>query len=951
MAVSILKKRGLFTLRTPTIRKRPARVPNVSPAIGTVTGPHQGKSDQTKTHTISKFPSDYNCRARMPLTSGTRLGPYEVVSPLGAGGMGEVYRARDTRLERDVAVKILPTDLSSDPSLRQRLDREAKAVSKLAHPHICTLHDIGHQNGVDFIVMELVEGETLEHRLAKGPLPPDQTMRYASQIADALAKAHKRGITHRDLKPSNIMLTKSGTKLMDFGLAKETGQAPLATAMTEMTAEQSKLTVEGTIVGTFQYMAPEQLEGKEADARTDIFALGEVIYEMATGKPAFAGKSRASLIAAILSSEPQPMTAWQPMTPPALERVVKRCLAKDPDDRWQTATDLASELNWIAEGGSQPTEAVRVPTGRKSWERASLLLTTIFFLLALAAGVGWWGANKLRPRPMYFHASVPFAANDLALSPDGQMLAMVAYSAQANNYALWTYEVGGRRTTSLDGTQGASYPFWSPDGKFIGFFADGKLKKVEVSGGQPQVLCNAPNGRGGTWNRDGVILFTPDGFGGLYRVSSSGGSPVEVTKPDTSRIETSNRWPVFLPDGKHFIYLGANFTGQLENNAIFLGSLDSQEKQVLVSTSANAAYADLGYLLYLRDNKTLVAQPFDLRRFVLTGEPHTLSDEVLYFPTVDRAIFSVSGGDVLVTQTEKGASVSQLTWFDRSGKPVGMVGTPGSYKNLRLSPDGRRVVVDQTDQDGRNVNIWILEPARGAATRLTFDPSIHQTPVWSPDGRQILFSANRKLSMQFYLKNADGSGAEEEVFGFDLSTAVSQSNVWDWSRDGKYVLVRKGNELWYLTWPDHIAKPLLQTNWTVRNAQLSPDGRWFAYASNETGSMEVYVSPFLNGNGKWQVSSGGGQEPRWRQDGKELFYVAANGKMMAAAVTAAGASFEAGSPAALFQTHRRQPISAQDVFSYDVSSDGQRFLIITKVDEANAAPLSVLLNWASQLER
>jgi Tol biopolymer transport system component len=882
----------------------------------------------------------------MALTSRTKLGPYEIIAALGAGGMGEVYRARDTRLERDVAVKVLPTNLSSDPSLRQRLEREAKAVSKLSHPHICTLHDIGHQDGVDFLVMELVEGETLERRLAKGPLPPEQAIRFAAQIADALAKAHKRGITHRDLKPSNIMLTKSGTKLMDFGLAKASGPAPLAAALTEMTAEQAKLTVEGTIIGTFQYMAPEQLEGKEADARTDIFALGEVIYEMATGKPAFAGKSRASLIAAILSSEPQPMAALQPMTPPALERVVKRCLAKDPDDRWQTATDLASELNWIAEVGTQAGEAGRVSAGRRRWKRASWLLAAPFFLLLLAAGMALWNGSNQRQRPLYFHTAVPFPANDLALSPDGRMLAMVAYSAQANNYALWTYEVGGRRTSSLDGTQGASYPFWSPDGKFIGFFADGKLKKVDVSGGQPQVLCDAPNGRGGTWNRDGVIVFTPESFGGLFRVSSGGGSPVEITKPDTSRFETSCRWPVFLPDGKHFLYLGANFSGQLEKTAIFLGSLDSKERRLLVSTSANAAYAEPGYLLYLRD-KTLVAQPFDRRGYVLSGEPHTLSDDVMYLPLVYRAVFSVSSGEVLVTQTGKGASLSQLTWFDRSGKPMGTVGLPGLYSNVRLSPEGRRIAWDRTDPDGRKVDIWVHEPARGATTRLTFDPSLHQTPIWSPDGKQILFSAIRGLGNQLYLKNADGSGSEERVA--DLGD-ILLVNAWDWSHNGKYVLVKKSNELWYLTWPERVAKPLLQAKWTVRNAQFSPDGRLMAYASNETGSMEIYVSPFPSGTGKWQVSIAGGQEPRWRQDGKELFYLSAEGKIMAVAVTA-GASFEAGSPVALFQTHRRQPVSSQDHFSYDVSGDGQRFLIITKVDDANAAPLTILLNWASQMDK
>ena len=403
---------------------------------------------------------------------------------------------------------------------------------------------------------------------------------------------------------------------------------------------------------------------------------------------------------------------------------------------------------------------------------------------------------------------------------------------------------------------------------------------------------------------------------------------------------------MFLPDGKHFLYLGTNFTGQLEKNAIFLGSLDSQERRFLVSTSANAAYAEPGYLLYMRD-KTLVAQPFDHRSYVLSGEPHTLSDEVLYTRIVNRAVFSVSGGEVLVTQTGKTGSNSQLTWFDRSGKPVGTVGTPGSYGNVRLSPDGHRVAVDQTNPDGRNVDIWIFEPERAAATRLTFDPSGHQATIWSPDGKQILFSWNLKLGAQIYLKNADGSGSAEEVV--DLGAGL-QANTWDWSRDGKYVLVRKGNELWYLSWPERVAKPLLQAKWTVMNAQFSPDGRWIAYASNETGTMEIYVSPFPSANGKWQVSSAGGQEPRWRQDGKELFYLSPEGKMMAVALQT-GASFKTEAPVALFQTQRRQPVSSFAVFSYDVSGDGRRFLVITKVSEANAAPLSILLNWASEMEK
>ena len=412
---------------------------------------------------------------------------------------------------------------------------------------------------------------------------------------------------------------------------------------------------------------------------------------MVTGKRAFEGKSQLSVASAILEKEPEPISTAKPMAPPALDHAVKKCLAKLPDERWQSASDLASELKWISESGSQAGEAGRVSAGRRRRERAAWLLAAALSVLLIGGGAAWWQASKQGPRSMYFHTSVPFAANDLALSADGRTLAMVAYSTQVNNYVLWTYEVGGPRTNSLEGTQGATYPFWSPDGKFIGFFADGKLKKVDVSSGQLQMLCDAPNGRGGTWNRDGMIVFSPDSLGtGLFRVSAVGGSPVEITKLDTTRFEESHRWPVFLPDGKHFLYLGANFSGELDKNAIILGSLDSQERRLLVSTSANAAYAEPGYLLYMRDNKTLVAQPFDPRRYVLSGEPRTLSDDVLYMSLVDRAVFGVSNGEVLVTQTGKGAFLSQLTWFDRNGKPTGTVGSPGSYNNVRLSTDGQQ---------------------------------------------------------------------------------------------------------------------------------------------------------------------------------------------------------------------------------------------------------------------
>jgi serine/threonine protein kinase len=878
----------------------------------------------------------------MPLAPGTKLGPYEIGAPLGAGGMGEVYRARDTRLDRSVAVKILPASLSSDPVRKQRFEREAKAISSLNHPHICVLHDVGHQDGIDFLVMECVEGETLAKRLEKGPLPLEQVLKIGAQVADALDKAHRSGVIHRDLKPANIMLTQSGAKLLDFGLAKP-ASAP-ASAATLTAANSAPMTEEGTIVGTFQYMSPEQVEGKDLDGRSDIFSLGGVLYEMVTGKRAFEGRSQLSVASAILEKEPAPIAAIKPLTPPALDHSIRRCLAKDPDERWQTARDLALELKWSAESGSHPGVPASVFPKRRTLDPLGWLLAALFLLALCSVGAAWWFHAHQTPPASFFHSSVALAANDLALSPDGRFLALVAYSDQANKYVIWTHELGSRNATALSGTEDASHPFWSPDSRSIGFFANGKLKRVDITGGSAQILCEAPNGRGGAWNPEGVILFTPDFFTGLSQVSSAGGTPNEVTHPDFSRYESSHRWPVFLPDGRHFLYLAANFAGRFDKNEIFLGSLDSTEKRPILSASANVSYADPGYLLYMRDN-TLVAQKFDPRTFLLSGETHSLSDEVQYFPQTDLALFGVAGKSTLIVQSGKGADKSQLTWFDRTGRPAGAIGSPGGFANPSISPDGRRVAFEQTDRDGRHVDIWIHELANNSTLRFTFGSSLNEIPIWSPDGKRIAYGSSQKLNFNLYQKNADGSGSEEQITDF----GNMQTGIWDWSRDGKFLLVRKDVELWYLSAADHQAKPFLQPKWIVRNAQLSPDGKWVAYASNENGSWEVYVSPFPNPNSRWQVSRGGG-EPRWRRDGKELFYLAADGKLMSVPVKTA-ATFEAGSPVALFQTHMRQPISAQDLFSYDVAADGQKFLINTKVDEPNAAPLSIILNWASDMEK
>lgn len=884
------------------------------------------------------------------LNAGQKLGPYEILSSLGAGGMGEVYRARDTRLERDVAVKVLPSALSSDANLKQRLEREAKSVSRLSHPHICTLHDIGHHDGLDFLVMELVEGETLEQRLLRGPLPPEQALRLSTQLADALARAHKLGITHRDLKPGNIMLTKSGAKLMDFGLARQSEVAPLAQALTEMTAEQAKLTSEGMLVGTFQYMAPEQLEGKEADARADIFALGEVIYEMATGKPAFSGKSRASLIASILTSDPPPIAQLQPLAPLALERVVRKCLAKDPDDRWQSAADLAAELRWIAESSSQAAASPGTIETRKrhklwAWSLAGTALCLVAALATLYFRQLDHQAPVIRSVITPEEGTSPILTGDFAgpavLSPDGKAFAFTA-ARERGAILLFVRPLNSLHARVLAGTEGATFPFWSADSRSLGFFAGGKLKTVLAEGGMPTDICPASIGRGGAWNADGTIIFSPDFQSPIYQVPAAGGTPKPVTVIDVSRHD-SHRWPYFLPDGKHFLYLAViHKTSQDPNDEIYIASLDGKENRVVMRGNTNAAYA-AGRLLFMR-NTSLMAQAFDPVRGVLHGAPERVAEDVLSDATIWRAQFDVSGAGLLI-YSAGGLMPWQAMWFDRAGKPLGPAGEKVfNLLSVRLSPDGTRLATEAGED---NNEIWIYDQQRRVNTRLTFgNGGASSSPVWSPDGRWIVYTGVRTKS-GLYRKPVNGTGQEELLLG----GVGDARNPLDWSPDGKYLMFGIGDlsakgQIWLLPLAgDRKPVPLTDEHVLISSARFSPDGHWIAYSSNESGRQEIYVMPFERTAGKWQVSSAGGVQPIWRRDGKELLYWSAENILMSVPITLLPGEVKVGPASPLFRLNN--PVGFIGIVSpYDISLDGQRLVLIT-TPEQTVRPFILVANWTS----
>jgi len=885
----------------------------------------------------------------MRISAGSRLGPYEILSPLGAGGMGEVYKARDTRLERSVAIKVLPQRLSSSAEVRQRFEREARTISQLSHPHICALYDVGRENDVEYLVMELLEGETLSERLARGALSLEQTLRYGIEMADALEKAHRQAIVHRDLKPGNVMLTKSGVKLLDFGLAKVfEPAAPKKESLTSLPTKQA-LTQEGTILGTFQYMAPEQLEGREADGRTDIFAFGCVLYEMATGKKAFSGASQASLISSIMSSDPPSISSIQPMSPVALDRVVKTCLAKDPEERWQSAADLGRELKWITEGSTAPptTSAARSESRQRLFLWAALLVAIGALALAVLRR-----RPSIPPRTIRFTIPLPegslfgsyMEAGTVAVSPDGRRLAFTAVRPGGRG-VLWVRDLETLVPRLVPGTEGAALPFWSPDSRFVGFFADGMLKRVGVSGGPPQTVCDSPYAYGGSWNSEGVILFAPDSNRPLMRVAAAGGAPV----PETTRAsgEIGHYWPSFLPDGRHYLLLVE--TERVPSTEIQVGELGKKErKEVMVADSA-ALYASPGYFLFVREG-VLTAQRFDATSLQLQGEAMPIAEHVgrtggagptRYGP------FSASTNGVLAYGVTATVS-SQLAWFDRHGQFLGAVGPPGDYADPELSMDGKRAAVCRDDPKTGTPDLWIVETSRGTLSRLTFHPRSEVYPVWSPDGSRLAFSWDKDGHNDVYLKPV-GGGAEKLLLKEQRPTYPL-----DWSADGRFLLIgvldpKTHADLWMLPLDGSGAKPLLQTPFNEAEARISPDGRFLAYTSDESGRPEVYVRPLPSLDEKWQVSPQGGSKAEWRRDGKELFYLAADGKLMSLELKGGG-GFEGSTPRPIFQTRTPRVDFPSFHSLYAVTPDGQRFLVVTEPEGRASSPITVVLDWDAGLK-
>jgi len=872
------------------------------------------------------------------LAAGARLGPYEIVSPLGAGGMGEVYRAKDTRLDRTVAIKVLPAQLSSDGDLKARFEREARVISSLNHPHICTLHDIGHQDGVDFLVMEYLEGETLADRLAKGPLPVEQALRFAVQIADALDRAHRAGVVHRDLKPGNVILTRSGAKLLDFGLAKSVVPQRMP-GLSVLATEAKPLTEKGTVLGTVQYMAPEQLEGREADARSDIFAFGAVLYEMVTGRRAFQGSSQASLISAILRDEPAPIASLQPLTPPALERVVRTCLAKDPDERWQSAHDLGRELGFLSTGeprsGSIPH---RAPPRRYGTIAGALLLLAV----GIAAGRFLPRQGIAPPETRSLRFVVPPSAEGRiedapAVSPDGRAV-VYSLAAPDGSTALWlhSFETGAAR--KLAGTEDAQDPFFSPDGGSVAFFARGQLRRVDLSSGTAQPICAATDSRGGVWTPGGQILFSPGSSSPLFAVSAAGGgAPKALTALNGG--EQSHRFPSSLPDGRHLLYVSY---GDVARSGILWTDLAGKNSRRLLQDVSRAVVDPNGFLLFVREG-TLLAQKIDAERGELQGDAVPVADHVGNEDGKAAKNWFAAGGGTVVWRAGS-ARENKLVWYDRAGKELADVTSPGSFTEPTLSPDGTRAVVCKLEERG-GLSLWVYDTrSKDRGTRLTFDPERGETPIWTPDSAGVIYLSLKDGVTSVVRRPASGGGTAEVLL-------AGTHKQWpdDISSDGKFLLLEgsgpNGFDLTVLPLTgDKKPVPFAASPANEAHSTFSPDGRFIAYASDESGRPEVYVQPFPADGSKWKASTEGGDMPSWSRDGKELYYLSAARRFMVVPIESR-APFSGGEPRILFAARVQVPTLTGSRTRFLPAPGGQRFLLVTSNASEGEPWLRVITGW------
>jgi Tol biopolymer transport system component len=878
----------------------------------------------------------------MPLNAGATLGPYRIVATVGAGGMGEVYRARDTRIDRTVAIKIVARSAAGWQN-GDALQQEARAVGALNHPHICALHDVGRENATSFLVMEYVEGETLAARIARGPLPPWEVIRHSIQIAEALDHAHRHGVVHRDLKPANIMLTSSGVKVLDFGLARLGATAPASLAMDHTPSSSGPLDSDSTLLGSVHYLAPERLEGRDADASGDLFALGVVMYEMATGRRPFEGGSSAVVIAGILRSNQPPPSTIRLDVPPSLDWVVQKCLAKNPETRWQAAGDIVEVLRWLARAPAGDT--VGGPRLRR-WllpaAVAAALATAVLLFVA-----GRFSARGQTPLPPVAFAIFPpenggftptpasVPSPQFALSPDGRRLVFVA-QAGTDAPQLWVRPLGSNEARPLPGTDGAEYPFWSPDSASVGFFANASLMRIDLAGGPARALAPAPHGRGGAWSRSGLILFAPQTQDALYRVPAAGGAPAAVTHLDTAAHQASHRWPQFLADDHHFIYFVQSTS--FDEHGIYEGDLESSETHKLVDTGSSAAFVAPDQLLFLAD-ESLMSARLDLSRLQLAGEPVPVVAPVASSSNF-YAAFSADRNGLLAYVSS--AATAELVWYARDGTRAGSVGRPGACADFRLSPQGQHLALAEVDPRSHRPDIRVLDLARGAKSRLTYDSATDASPVWSPDGQRIVFRSNRSGVHDIYEKAANGSGPDTLLF-----QSPNAKYPTDWTPDGRSIVYHTygadtGSDIWLLSADGKSSTPLVNSRFDEVQGQVSPDGRWLAFTSLESGRAEVYVRSLADPATRWQVSGGGGSDPRWKGDSRELFYISSE-----SALTAVPFANAPSAPRPLFHVHVAPPGDPY-LSNYDVTIDGQRFLVRVPVHDVTSAPIHVLTSWTAR---